>query len=95
MRKVGVTELKNRLSHYLRLVKRGEAIEVVERSVPIARIVSLAAEPPEEDAHLARLEREGLLLPAKRRPSLDVLKHPPIPCGADPVQILIEERGDR
>src|ERR1041385_3665632 len=34
MKRVSVTDLKNKLSHYLRLVKRGETLEVIERSSP-------------------------------------------------------------
>jgi prevent-host-death family protein len=39
--KANVTEVKNRLSYYLRLVKGGEEIEIVERKTPLARIVGL------------------------------------------------------
>jgi prevent-host-death family protein len=41
MIKANVTEIKNRLSHYLRLVKGGEEIEIVERKTPLARIVRI------------------------------------------------------
>lgn len=39
MIRANVTEIKNRLSHYLRLVRGGEEIEFVDRKTPLARIV--------------------------------------------------------
>ncbi len=39
MIKANITEIKNRLSHYLRLVKGGEEIEIIDRKTPLARIV--------------------------------------------------------
>ncbi len=36
---VGIREVKNRLSEYLRQVKRGETIIITERNVPVAKIV--------------------------------------------------------
>ncbi len=47
MRRIPVSELKNRLSEFLRLVKRGETIEVFEHSVPIARIEGVRALQPD------------------------------------------------
>lgn len=41
MIRVNVTEIKNRLSHYLRLVKGGEEIEIIDRKTPLARIVRI------------------------------------------------------
>lgn len=95
MKRVSVTELKNQLSRYLRLVKRGETVEVLERSVPVARLQAIPAHALDKDALIRRLEREGVITPPKRKPYLDFLKRPAIPCPVDAVKILIEERGDR
>ena len=38
MIRTNISELKNRLSHYLRLVKAGEVVEIVNRKIPLARI---------------------------------------------------------
>jgi prevent-host-death family protein len=38
-RRVGVAELKARLSAYLRAVRRGDAVTVYDRDTPVARIV--------------------------------------------------------
>ena len=45
MIRANVTEIKNRLSYYLRLVKGGEEIEIVERKTPLARIVGIGNVP--------------------------------------------------
>ena len=38
MKGAPVTDLKNRLSHYLRLVARGETVTILDRGRPVARI---------------------------------------------------------
>ncbi|HAK96561.1 MAG TPA: hypothetical protein DCM87_16615 [Planctomycetes bacterium] len=93
MRQVTVTELKNKLSAYLRLVKKGHTLEVLERSVPVARIEPAAA--PSGAALIEQLAREGIAVPARTRPRKDFFKKPPLPCTADAAKVLIEERGTR
>ncbi len=39
MKKVGLRELKNRLSHYVRVVQRGEEIQVTDRGEPVAELL--------------------------------------------------------
>ena len=95
MKPVSVSELKNRLSHYLRLVKRGGTIEIVERSTPVARLTGIGGRTGNGAGHLARLVREGIVSPARGKPPADLLDRPPVPCSGDAVQVLIEQRGDR
>ena len=38
---VSIRELKSRLSHYLRLTRKGESVIITDRGVPIGRIVPL------------------------------------------------------
>ena len=95
MKTVSVTELKNRLSYFLRLVKRGETIEILERSLPVARLQGIGSKLTSGDAHLKRLIRDGIVMQGKRLDPEKILKHPPLPCRADPVKALIEERGNR
>lgn len=64
MRRITVTELRGKLSEYLRLVKRGETIEVLERSVPIARIHPVDPSAIPAGSHLERLVRDGIVTPA-------------------------------
>jgi prevent-host-death family protein len=94
MRQVNVTELKNRLSRYLRLVKRGETLEITERSVPIAVVTGLPA-PRGGREVLDRLVRDGVVSPARRPGGPDEIGEPAVPCAGDVVDALIEGRGDR
>ncbi|MEW6747210.1 MAG: type II toxin-antitoxin system Phd/YefM family antitoxin [Planctomycetota bacterium] len=66
MRAVGLKNLKNRLSEYIRLVASGETVLVTDRDRVVAEIV-----PPREgrsplvgDALLAEAVRKGLITPA-------------------------------
>ncbi|MBM4339765.1 MAG: type II toxin-antitoxin system prevent-host-death family antitoxin [Deltaproteobacteria bacterium] len=53
----GIKELKNRLSYYLREVKKGEKILITERDQVIATILPI--ERGEEDSKLLSLVKEG------------------------------------
>lgn len=61
---VNIRELKSRLSHYLRLAKAGEAVEITERGTPIGRIVPTAL--PVLD-RMEAMAQSGLLLWNKRK----------------------------
>ena len=64
MKTVKIAELKNRLSYYLRRVRRGESILVCDRDRVVARIdrVDTGVPPAGDDAAwLARLERRGVV----------------------------------
>lgn len=93
MRQVSVTDLKNKLSQYLRLVRKGEVIEVLDRSVPVARLEGIGDEARSGDARLGQLLRDGIVTRAKRKPPRGGLKNLPVPCRGDAVKALIEERG--
>ena len=90
--RVSLTELERKLGEYLRLVMRGETVEILEGSVPVARIEKI--ERPAGGSH-ERLVRDGIVSRPSRRPSADLVGHPPVPCDPDVVQALLEERGDR
>jgi prevent-host-death family protein len=101
MRTVSVTELKANLSRYLDLVQRGSEVQVLERGVPIARLVAVEAglgrgkNKKEENEKLSRLERSGIL----RRGTGDarwVLEQEPLKLpGPSVLGALLEDREDR
>ena len=62
MRSIGVRELRQNASKYLREVKRGETVEVTERGEPVARLVPIPEESPYE-----RMVAEGRIRPGKGR----------------------------
>lgn len=92
MRQVSVTELKNRLSHYLRLVKQGETLAVLERSIPVACIRTAHAATGQR-SRLDELVRDGIVTASEQAGEPLVVR--PIRAKRDVVQALIEERGDR
>ncbi len=60
---VGVRELKNSLSRYLRLVRAGESVIVLARGVPVAILSAVPAggRARTVEEHLASLAARGLL----------------------------------
>lgn len=54
MRSIGIRELRQRASEYLRLVASGETLEVTDRGRPIAMLVPISEADP-----LERLEAAG------------------------------------
>jgi prevent-host-death family protein len=93
MQMVGIKELKDRLTYFLRRTKEGERVIVTDRGSPVAVLHSLEeAEPhaaPEE--RLAVLARRGLIrLP---RPSARLIPFLPLPSkGRAASDIVIAER---
>ena len=71
MSTVGVRELKNRLTHYLRLTKNGEEIVVTERGKPIALIqkIERAQAKSSLEAKLAKAAADGKVTLPTRKPS--------------------------
>ena len=91
---VNIAELKNRLSHYLRRVQRGESILVCDRDRVIARIERAGVQAPldEDDAAwLDRLERRGAVRRGTGRLSRKWLARRPR-VKADVVAALLEDR---
>ena len=88
MRVVGIKELKNKLSEYVRLVAGGETVLVADRDHVVAELV-----PPREeraamihDAQLAQAVREGWLTPPLLPPGAAPAGKPVTPLAA-----LLEE----
>jgi antitoxin (DNA-binding transcriptional repressor) of toxin-antitoxin stability system len=42
MIQVSISEIKNRLSYYLRLVRGGEQVEILDRKTPMARLIHVS-----------------------------------------------------
>ncbi|MBI5361765.1 MAG: type II toxin-antitoxin system prevent-host-death family antitoxin [Planctomycetes bacterium] len=95
MQQVPITDLKNRLSEFLRLVKRGETIEIIERNVAIARIEAIEPASDSSSSRFQQLVREGAITRPKAPLDLRKLGIRPRPCQGDAVQAVIDERGDR
>ncbi|MFO7892801.1 MAG: type II toxin-antitoxin system prevent-host-death family antitoxin [Longimicrobiales bacterium] len=96
MRTVGIRELKNKLSHYIRLVEAGETVLVTNGGTVVAELcppTPRAARPVPDG--LEELARRGLAtLGAPHDPSLYAPRPRVVPPGSVR-QLLDEERGDR
>jgi len=82
MKEVGVAELKARLSEYLRAVRRGETIAVLDRQTPVARIV------PVRGSATLRVRKPARGTPRPNRVPLPK----PAKTRVDIVGVLMEER---
>jgi prevent-host-death family protein len=61
MRSIGIRELRQHASRYLRDARRGETIEITDRGRPVARLV-----PPPDGGAVQRLTAAGRLTPPRR-----------------------------
>ena len=82
MKQVRIADLKARLSEYLRAVRRGETIAVLDRETPVAQIV------PVRDRSAVRVRKPAPGTPAPNR----VLLPKGAKVNVDVVQFLLEER---
>lgn len=89
MKTAPVTDLKNRLSHYLRLVARGESVTVTDHGKPIARLSRVEAGSEET----ASLVASGLARPPLAPLPSDFLRRS-LPTG-HVGEALVEDREDR
>jgi prevent-host-death family protein len=82
MKEVRIADLKSRLSEYLRAVRRGDTITVLDRQTPVAQILPVGQE------RLLRVHE-----PAPGAPTLNKIPMPkPLNPKIDIVQLLLEER---
>jgi prevent-host-death family protein len=94
MVEVGVKELKNELSAYLRRVQRGERVRVTLRGKAVAELA-----PPREETQDERRQRlidEGTLTPATKpmpRKPPPLAEPVPGPSGSD--MIIADREADR
>jgi antitoxin (DNA-binding transcriptional repressor) of toxin-antitoxin stability system len=93
MRAVGIKELKNRLSEYVRIAAAGERVLVTDRDRVVAELVAPQPGTPATvaDAALAEAVREGWLKP----PVLPVGTVPPRAPVAPLATLLAELDADR
>ena len=91
MKTAPITALKNRLSHYLRLVARGESVTIVDRGRPVARLTRIEG----EEGELGALVAAGLARPPLRPLPKDFLRRRLPRATASVQQALLEDRDDR
>lgn len=83
MTSVGIAQLKAHLSRYVRSIRRGETVVVLDRNEPVARIVPFRS--------------EQTILPIRQplKPLQDFVLPQPVSTPVDSLAALLEERRDR
>jgi prevent-host-death family protein len=95
MSTVGIKELKNRLTHYLRQVKKGGEVIITERDVPVALIqrIDAVTSSVSVEAKLAKMAADGeIVLPSRgllRKVRKIKVK------GKEVSRVIVEDREDR
>ena len=101
MIQANISEVKNRLSYYLRLVKGGEQVEILDRKTPLARIVHVSNSPETKEntsAWIHSARELGLVIPPSRGPidlehlEEDLTSGVPIRKASGVLGALLEER---
>ena len=99
MKTVGVRELKNRLSEYLRAVRGGESLLVTDRGEVVAALSPLGHAQPDTSipAGLVALARRGIVTIGAPSESASLYKALPRrqPRKLSAAELLDEERGSR
>ena len=92
MTTVSISELKANLSRYVREVRRGGEVQVLDRGTPVARLVPVV----EDNRHgvRERLIRQGILKPGKGNMA-SILDEPALTLPTSISEALTEDRNDR
>jgi len=95
MEKANIAELKNNLSRYLRKVRAGETVLIMDRNRPIARIERVGGQ-VDWNERLARLVAAGLATPptnpVPRKDLIEFLRKKRPKSKKSIVDAVIEER---
>jgi prevent-host-death family protein len=91
MEKATISEIKNHLSAYLKKVRTGVSVLILDRNQPVARLERIEAnEYPDE--RLTRLELQGVVRRSTKPVPLDLLRSPAPKPKDSVLQALLEER---
>jgi prevent-host-death family protein len=89
-----VSQLKAQLSRYLREVRKGGEVQILDRGRAVARLVGVPAAGGPDADHRERLLAEGTLRPATADVN-DVLALPALQLDVELTAAVQEERKDR
>jgi len=98
MKEAKISEVKNRLSQYLRFVRQGEVVRILDRDVPVAQLIPISTAVhgkgvgPEA---LADMERKGLVRRGTKPLDPEILEKDPPGTACGVLQTLIAERNAR
>lgn len=92
MTTTSISQLKANLSRYIDEVRRGGEVQIVDRGMPVARLVPATA--GDDPKALERIVNRGLIRRGKGDPTA-VLKEPPLDLPVSILDALHEDRDDR
>ena len=98
MKEAKISEVRNQLSRYLALVRKGEVVRILDREVPVAQIVPISAVTggrsvgPEA---LLDMERKGLIRRGSGKIPREILEKDPPGRPAGILRALLDERHER
>ena len=92
MTTVSISELKANLSHYVREVRRGGEVQILDRGKPVAKLVATAA--GEDQGARERLISQGVIRPC-RGGAAAILDKPRLVLPVSISEALAEDRKDR
>lgn len=93
MPSVPITELKANLAKYVRMARRGVEVQVLERGVPVARLVGVYKGVGDEALAVERLVSAGVVRSGSG--GMRALLERRIRASADLTGAIAEERTDR
>lgn len=94
MERTNISNLKDRLSAYLKKVQAGETVLVTDRNRPIARIEPIRPAETGQAAHLKRLEEEGQISPPGQPLPADFFTAERPKSEKSVLEALLEERAE-
>lgn len=89
---VSISDLKANLSRYLREVRRGGEVQILDRGRPVARLAAPAV--PDDDDLRTRLVSAGVIRPGSGR-AAGILEQPPLALRSNLSRALVEDRDER
>lgn len=92
MTTASISELKANLSRYIDEVRRGGEVQIIDRGIPVARLVPATA--GNNPKALEMLVSRGLITAGKGDPTA-ILKEPPLELPVSILDALLEDRADR
>ena len=94
MKKATISQTKNQLSALLDQVRHGETVLIMDRNIPIAKLIPAGSSARDGEGRLSRLERSGLLRlgTGKRVQSILRKPAPQARAGGDILRALLTER---
>ena len=97
METVGIKELKNRLSEYIRIAAAGRSVLVTDRGKVVVELIAarVHADASAAEQRMGELVREGLLVPAKVPPKARLPRRKPLVTLDEVLRDLDAGRAER